>query len=293
MSLSAKLAQRYRSLANAGIRNRAMEQLEHNLKIFRQEVGKPLAGEISYNKRNAKGKVIIDRKTGQPKKEYKSLGMPKGLTPEQQFTYESIVLDFLEDPSSSRRAINKQFNEVQKLREAARRTYLERKIATATRDPKVLQDSVDKLMEKWKIANEKRIKNFSAQQKSEDVDIYNRMQKEVAIKEIIGSDQYQDMWTLAKVNKIGYHDMLEALYAVTVPGAGGDVSITELLNPNEVKTINGTMPGGTLLDNESISIITGENDSLKDIQPPEEWTQTAQLEDAVLNYLYNVMEVNR
>lgn len=293
MSLSAKLAQRYRSLANAGIRNRAMEQLEHNLKIFRQEVGRPLSGEISYNKRNAKGKVMIDRKTGQPKKEYKSLGMPKGLTPEQQFTYESIVLDFLEDPSSSRRAINKQFNEVQKLREAARRTYLERKIATATRDPKVLQDSVDKLMEKWKIANEKRIKNFSDQQKSEDVDIYNRMQKEVAIKEIIGSDQYQDMWTFAKVNKIGYKDMLEALYAVTVPGAGGDVSITELLNPNEVKTINGTMPGGTLLDNESISIITGENDSLKDIQPPEEWTQTAQLEDAVKNYLYNVMEVNR
>lgn len=293
MSLSAKLAQRYRSLANAGIRNRAMEQLEHNLKIFRQEVGRPLSGEISYNKRNTKGKVIIDRKTGQPKKEYKSLGMPKGLTPEQQFTYESIVLDFLEDPSSSRRAINKQFNEVQKLREAARRTYLEKKIATATRDPKVLQDSVDKLMEKWKIANENRIKNFSDQQKSEDVDIYNRMQKEVAIKEIIGSDQYQDMWTFAKVNEIGYKDMLEALYAVTVPGAGGDVSITELLNPNEVKTINGTMPGGTLLDNESISIITGENDSLKDIQPPEEWTQTAQLEDAVKNYLYNVMEVNR
>lgn len=293
MSLSAKLAQRYRSLANAGIKNRAMEQLEHNLKIFRQEVGKPLAGEISYNKRNAKGKVIYDKRTGKPKKNYISLGMPRGLSEEQQAIYEVIVQEFLDDPTSTRKSINKEFNKVQELRENARRNYIEKKLAKATSDEEVKRNAIDKVMMKWQEQNKKRIKGFTEQQKAEDIDIFNRMEKEVAIKETIGSDQYQNMWTMAKNENVDYKDMIEALYAVTVQGSGQDISVSEALTEKDMEVLSNTEAGGTLLDNENIAIITGENDYLTDITPPEDWTNTAQLEDSVRDYLYRVMEVNR
>lgn len=293
MSLSAKLAQRYRSLANAGIKNRAMEQLEHNLKIFRQEVGKPLAGEISYNKRNAKGKVIYDKRTGKPKKNYISLGMPRGLSEEQQAIYEVIVQEFLDDPTSTRKSINKEFNKVQELRENARRNYIEKKLAKATSDEEVKRNAIDKVMMKWQEQNKKRIKGFTEQQKAEDIDIFNRMEKEVAIKETIGSDQYQNMWTMAKNENVDYKDMIEALYAVTVQGSGQDISVSEALTEKDMEVLSNTEAGGTLLDNENIAIITGENDYLTDITPPEDWNNTAQLEDSVRDYLYRVMEVNR
>ena len=291
MSLSAKAAQRFKSLAKAGVDNKARNLLEHNLKLFAKSVDKPLTGNITYFKRDEKGNIVTDERYGEPIVESMSLGKPKGLTSTEVTVYDSIINEFLEDPTSTVKGIRSEFKKVQELREKARREYLESKISANTKNQELIQKSVDRLMEQWRKENEKRIKGFSVSDMAKDVDVYERMQKEVAIKEMIGSEQYKNMWTLSEAQNIKYEDMLEALYQVTVNPNEGNISITDLLKGDVGSSLSN--PGSKLLDNRAVQLITGENDYMKDIESPTDWQSTAQLEDEVLRYLKEVMEVSR
>ena len=267
MANPAKAAQRVASLSRAGIHNRATEQLWHDLSIFEETTGKELGGS-----------------TG--------LLPPKNLTENERVVYDAIIEQFLEDPTSTVKGVRTEFKKVQKVREEARRQYLESKISANTKNQELVQKSVDRLMDQWKKENEKRIANFSKSDMAKDVDIYERMQKEVAIKEMIGSEQYKNMWTLSQAQNIKYEDMLEALYQVTVASEEDSISISELLGSPDIGS-SLSRPGAKLTDSRSISLITGENDYMNDIEAPTDWQSTAQLEDDVLRYLKEVMEVSR
>lgn len=105
-------------------------------------------------------------------------------------------------------------------------------------------------------------KKYSVAEQARALDIAERMKKEQAIKQSIGSEQYRFMWSVAKEQGFTTADMIDAMYSV----ATGEISVSiEQLVLGEGLT----------------------NDDEYDYFDPNSF------EDATIDYLLNVMEVRR
>lgn len=151
---------------------------------------------------------------------------PRNATPEEKFALDAIINNFNEDNSTTLQGIKEQFKNM----------------------PSGMKTSG---------------KKYSVGEMAHALDVAERMRKEQAIKQSIGSDQYKFMWSVAKEQGFKTSDMLDAMYDIVT----GDISVP----------VEQLILGEGLLFNDSDYYYTDENS----------------FEDATINYLLNVMEVRR
>lgn len=149
---------------------------------------------------------------------------PRGTSPEMKTVLDAIINDFLDDPSTTLDGIKESFKNL----------------------PSGLKQSG---------------KKYSIAEQARAIDIAERMRKEQAIKNTIGSDQYRFMWSIAKEQGFSTADMLDAMYSVATGEI--DISIEQL--------------------------VLGEGMSDDDYS----YFDPNSFEDATIDYLLNVMEVRR
>lgn len=153
------------------------------------------------------------------------MSAPRGTTAEEKFALDAIIENFLSDNTSTLQGIKESFKNV----------------------PSGMKKSG---------------KKYSVGEQARALDIAERMQKEQAIKQAIGSNQYRFMWSVAKEQGFSTADMIDAMYSV----ATGDISVSV----EQLVLGEGLAYGGdySFFDENSF-------------------------EDATIDYLLNVMEVRR
>lgn len=150
---------------------------------------------------------------------------PRNTPPEYKAVLNAIIDDFLNDDTTTLSGIKEQFKQL----------------------PSGLKQSG---------------KKYSVGEQARAIDIADRLKKEQAIKNAIGSEQYRFMWSVAKEQGFTTADMIDAMYSV----ATGDISVS----------IEQLVLGDSLLVEDDYSYFDPNS-----------------FEDATIDYLLNVMEVRR